>query len=438
MSKFNTAFHEAIFGFAVDAAMRNLILVGNENDALSKWDDYYIPNPDCAKTAIFRDRNSCQIDFRTEFLDKHASIATRDVAHASSMHENIVIFLSTGGHLAFESCNSLQEVHSGLVLFFKNQSIEHEVRKKIGQNILLRHRINQRALKARSTFDDLVRTHRAERTFCYFSSAFLGNDVVAAVVEFLPIRNRPVVKRLCREMAEMPQIAVLLPHLRVRAVEGSFPHVITVSSEQSRSWYLAKNSVAHVYIDFVVEGTKACNYVKKQCEPKRTYATYVRDVRLRTAPDEPDPSGRRERIPHEEFFISPIECFVEMVTLNGDIVVGDDGDPALRLTLESTCNAKPTKTFTANGTNALPAKVSFKLNKLSNGESCKFCLRVTGVATMADGSTTTLKTLSTPFIIVAHKRTAEGAPTQLKKRQAATKKTAATACKLPGHGEQHA
>ena len=281
------------------------------------------------------------------------------------------------------------------------------------------HNKKKRAAAAQKQFDELVQRHCSERTTTWFSTAFLGHDLVASIVEFVPLKSRPLVARLCREMCTAP-IKELLPRLRVRTVEGSFPHVLAASSGKEDCWYVAKHSVVHAYIDLVVEGSRPCSYVQTERPPKRVCASYVRNVKLRSVADDPHPTGSRERLAHEEFFSSAIECSVELVTPCGERVLSDDGDPALRLTLESACSGKLTSTFTANQSNPLPARVSFNINKLSHGtnrEGALFCLKVTGVAGVPTGGTQTLHAMSKPFVIVGHKRTAEAAAAQKKRKR---------------------
>lgn len=352
--------------------------------------------------------SACEIDFRAA---KGLDAVAEEVAEAFEMvHEKtnfvkkFLIHHDVQGtqHFyraeemdVFVTCKALQWMCA-------DQSLNTEVQASLKSLIV--HQYGSR-LKAETKMKMLSKTvaqHKRSRSETRLCGGLLSEDLVAYICEFIPLAEREPFVQTCREVSRLKSLRKLLPRLDIRHVLGKFPHFVG----DDGTYFVAKNSVATAYVDFVVAGTRPVESEHNAGVVRAKSSRQQRDVALRKAPLPPLGSGVRHLLKHSDFFTSPIVCSVHLVDVDGNAVPGDDGDDAVKLCLESVSKNAPTSTFVCADDEPHPARISFKINKLSGPLKTKYRLKAVGVTTTPCGGVKRFVTLSSPIVVTAHKKTA--------------------------------
>lgn len=252
----------------------------------------------------------------------------------------------------------------------------------------LRVKLNKRLVEVKSKVDHHNALRHA-KVGVVLSDDFIGADLLGQIFSFCTFGEAVQLMRVNKEFLKNESLKELLPRLSIRHFPEVFPHAAIGGNE-----YILSHKKVSVYVDFVICGSRNSSTAStsfQSTKPKvlcnRTaQAIDAKKVKARYSPEEiVDEDRFRERVPHENFFSTPIVCKIDLVSAEthecaGSFsVVSPHGAPPRR-----GVPGAAGETYTCLLGNSHPAKCEGFVQSTSQryglGKKQRFCIRVQGSA----------------------------------------------------------
>ena len=373
-----------------------------------------------------------ELDYRQKIIRPVANKMKDDFDMARRLGMSIIIHCeeaTKGSERPLLKSTTHEDIKLSMEAYLNDQSVAPEVRRKIYASLAGRQKRLEAAESYSRRLIQLSKTHVDNRTGTYMSLSFLGEDAAGRIVELLQWKSRAALIRSCTEFKNLQYLKRLLPHLHIRHCPGYFPHHVGYSDDSRDTWYISKNTNVTLFVDIAIEGATETSVMPPSGIYQQMVRTNkeIRQVCKRSAPEEECVEGMfRRLISHRAFFMTPVECTAKLLYASGEEVMDEHGDPALKLSPESrNKSTKCTETLTMRDGSVHPARITFKLNALSNPQKQYFKIQLAGTAKIKpkneeeEGNLQNIFAESRMFMIKSHKKTAESASSkaQAKKRK---------------------
>ena len=295
----------------------------------------------------------------------------------------------------------------------KTSRLDASVRKDFLTTMMKTHQRGKQASQLFDKFKKAVSVHvanRAQSGKCFLTYDFLGEDIIVNIAEFSGFKAACSLVRVHRDFYNCDSLKKLRPHIRIRTIEGHFPHRVDHVPGLGTVPVVCKSNIVPVVIDLAITG--ACrdgvSYMTKKPAPGRgwlpnnlTVGQLSRDERLayhnelgefdsRNFKEEDVADGRYlVRLSSKLFFEDELSCKVELVHAETHIPVDDSVYEPLKVPRNYARRKDCLRTYTASKDYVpYPAYCWFYAMKLSTNDQLKmykFKVTATGMVKAAPG-----------------------------------------------------